>query len=162
MNKLTRTVAFAAVVAALYIALTVLSNAFGLASGPVQVRFSEALTILPVFMPGAIPGLVVGCFLSNLLTGAVWWDIVFGSAATLLGAVGTWLLRKKNRFLAPVPPIAANTLIVPFVIYYAYGSTMPLWLLFLTVFAGEFISAGILGELVYIPLKKYVSKRRDS
>ena len=76
-----------ALIAALYTALTYLINYFGLANGAIQVRISEALTILPVFTPAAIPGLFIGCLLSNLLTGAAIWDIVFGSLASLLGAV---------------------------------------------------------------------------
>ena len=70
-----------ALIAALYTALTYLINYFGLANGAIQVRISEALTILPVFTPAAIPGLFIGCLLSNLLTGAAIWDIVFGSLA---------------------------------------------------------------------------------
>jgi len=73
-----------ALIAALYTALTYLANALGLANGAVQVRFSEALTILPVFTPAAVPGLFVGCLLANLLTGAAIWDILFGSLAQRL------------------------------------------------------------------------------
>lgn len=101
-----------ALIAALYTALTYLANALGLANGAVQVRFSEALTILPVFTPAAVPGLFVGCLLSNLLTGAAIWDILFGSLATLLGAIGTYLLRRHEK-LAAAPPILANLLIIP-------------------------------------------------
>lgn len=143
----------AGLTAALYTVLTLICNAMGLASGVIQVRFSEALCILPCFTFAAVPGLFVGCLVSNLITGAAVWDIVFGSLATLLGAAGTRLLRKK-RFLASIPPIAANTLIIPFVLRYAYGAEDAMWFLFLTVFAGEFISAGILGQLLYTPLEK--------
>ena len=79
----------AAAIAALYFVLTWLASMLGLSSGAIQVRFSEALTILPFFTPAAIPGLFIGCLLSNFLTGAVVWDVVFGSIATLIGAVGT-------------------------------------------------------------------------
>lgn len=81
----------AAVIAAIYVVLTIFISAFNLASGAIQVRISEALTILPFFTPAAIPGLAIGCLLSNLLTGAAVYDVVFGSLATLLGAVGTSL-----------------------------------------------------------------------
>ena len=91
----TQKIAFGGVIAALYVVLTLIANAFGLASGAIQVRISEALTILPVFTTSAIPGLTVGCVLANLITGCAPWDVVFGSLATFLGAVGTWLLRKK-------------------------------------------------------------------
>ena len=143
----------AAIIAALYVVLTYVANALGLANGSVQVRFSEALTILPFFTPAAIPGLFVGCLLSNILTGCAIPDIIFGSIATLLGALGTYALRKKSPWLAPVAPIVANTVIVPFVLLYAYG-VQPLWLSFITVGAGEIISCGILGMLLLFALKK--------
>ena len=87
----------AALIAAMYTALTVLIAAFNLASGAVQVRLSEALTVLPVFTPAAVPGLFIGCFLSNLITGCALWDVLFGSLATLLGALGTRLSGKGIR-----------------------------------------------------------------
>lgn len=142
----------AAIIAALYVVLTYLAGMLGLASGTVQLRFSEALTILPVFTPAAIPGLFAGCILSNLFTGCALPDIAFGSLATLIGAVFTRKLRKLP-YLASVPPIVANTVIVPFVLLYAYG-IKPLWLSFLTVFAGELISCGLLGMLLYFVMKK--------
>lgn len=153
MNKRVLFIVHAAVIAALYVVLTFVANAFGLANYAVQVRFSEALTILPFFTPAAIPGLTIGCLLSNILTGCALPDIIFGTLATLIGAVFTYLLR-KNKWLAPIPPIAANTLIVPFVLLYAYG-IKPLWLSFLTVGAGEIISCGILGMLLLNLLNKY-------
>ena len=147
----------AAMIAALYVVLTFIANAFGLANYAVQVRFSEAITILPLFTPAAIPGLFAGCLISNILTGCALPDIVFGSAATLIGALGTWKLAKlfpDKRFPAPIPPIVANTVIVPFVLRYAYG-IRPLWLSFLTVGAGEIISCGILGLLLACTLNRY-------
>lgn len=141
------------IIAALYIVLTYVANALGLASGEVQVRFSEALTILPFFSVASVPGLFVGCLLSNILTGCAIPDIIFGSLATLIGAVGTRMLRKKTPWLAPLPPILANTIIVPFVLKYAYG-VEPLWFSFVTVGAGEIISCGILGMLLLFALKK--------
>lgn len=135
----------AAVIAAIYVVLTYLAQLFGLASGTIQVRLSEMLTVLPFFTPAAIPGLFIGCVLSNILTGCVIWDIIFGSLATLIGALGTYLLRKKSCYLAPLPPIIANTLIVPFVLSYAYGVPDGIPFLMLTVGAGEILSCGILG-----------------
>lgn len=146
----------AAIIAALYVVLTYLAGMLGLASGAIQIRFSEALTILPVFTPAAIPGLFAGCILSNLFTGCALPDIVFGSLATLIGAVFTRKLRKLP-YLAPVSPIVANTVIVPFVLLYAYG-IKPLWLSFLTVFAGEMISCEILGMLLYLVMKKRAAR----
>ena len=148
----------AAMIAALYVVLTFIANAFGLANYSVQVRFSEALTILPFFSPAAIPGLFIGCLISNILTGCAIPDIIFGSLATLIAAFGTWKLRGiGNVFLSPLPPILANTIIVPFVLRYAYG-IRPLWLSFLTVGAGEIISCGILGLLLAFTLNKYRSQ----
>lgn len=143
----------AAVIAALYVVLTFIANAFGLANYAIQIRFSEALTILPFFTPAAIPGLFTGCLLANILTGCALPDIMFGSIATLLGACGTYLLR-RYKWTAPLPPIAANTIIVPFIIYYAYGIS-PLWLSFITVGIGELISCGLLGMLLLHALYRY-------
>ncbi len=144
----------AALIAAVYVVLTYLANALGLANYAVQVRFSEALTILPFFTPAAIPGLFVGCLLSNILTGCALWDIIFGSLATLIGAFGTYFLR-KNKWLTPLPPIIANTLIVPFVLYYVYAIPGSIPFFMLTVGAGEVISCGILGLLLLGVLSKY-------
>ena len=150
----------AAVIAALYVVLTFVANALGLASHTIQVRFSEALCILPVFTPAAIPGLAIGCLLSNLLTGAAVYDVVFGSLATLLGAVGTYLLR-KHKFLCTLPPVIANMVIIPFVLRYGYGLVMevgghdvaiPFYML--TVGAGEVICCCILGSVLLNALAK--------
>ena len=110
----------AAMIAAIYTVLTCFISAFDLASGAVQVRISEALTILPAFTPAAIPGLFIGCLISNTVTGCLIPDIICGSLATLVGAAGSYALRKKHRILASVPPIVANTLVVPFVLKYVY------------------------------------------
>ena len=102
----------AAMIAAIYVVLTYVFAPFSF--GEVQVRISEALTILPLFTPAAIPGLFVGCLVGNILGGAILPDILFGSLATLIGAIFTYQLRGKSPFLAPLPPIAANTIVVPF------------------------------------------------
>ena len=141
----------AAMIAALYVVLTYITNLLGLASGTIQVRFSEALCILPVFTPAAIPGLFIGCLISNLITGGIIWDIIFGSIATLIGAVGTYLLR-KHKWLAPIPPILANTIIVPFVLKFAYGSEGMFAMFFVTVGAGEIIVCGIIGMILLFAL----------
>lgn len=152
MNKKVNFICQAAVIAALYVVLTFVFSSF--ASGDVQVRISEALTILPYFTPAAIPGVVVGCFLSNWLTGCVIWDILFGSLATLLGALGSYALR-KHQWLVPIPPIAANTIIVPYVLRYAYDMPNALPFMMATVGAGEFISCYILGMLLLLALKRF-------
>ena len=150
----TRFLTQSGVIAAVYVLLTMLAAALGLDSGAIQLRLSEALTILPVFTPAAVPGLFIGCLLSNLLAGGVIWDVIFGSLATLLGAVGTRLLR-KNRWLACLPPILANVLIIPFVLTYAYGipGGIP-WFMF-TVGMGEVLSCGLLGQLLWSTLDKH-------
>ena len=150
-NKSTMFLVQAAAIGAIYVVLTLLFAP--LSYGEVQIRFSEALTILPYFTPAAIPGLFVGCILSNLLGGAIPVDIVFGSVATLIGAVFTYKLR-SNKGLAPVPPIVANTLIVPVVLYYGYGVNLPIPLMMLTVGAGEVISCGVFGMIILTALSK--------
>lgn len=141
-------------VAALYVALTLIASVMGLASGQIQLRLSEALTILPCFFPAAVPGLFVGCLLANLLTGCVLWDVAVGSLATLLGALGTRLLR-KSRWLAVLPPIVSNILLVPPVLAWAYGVEESIPFLMLTVGLGEVLSCGVLGELMYSALDKH-------
>ena len=142
-----------AMIAALYVVLTFIANLAGLASGVIQVRLSEALTILPVFTAAAVPGLAVGCVLANLLTGCAIWDVVFGSLATLIGAVGTRILRKKSPVLAVLPPILSNIIIVPLVLQRVYGVEDAYWYLAMTVGAGEIISCGVLGLLLDRSLK---------
>ena len=155
MNQKVKLITQAATIAALYVVLTLLANALGLANYAVQVRFSEALTILPFFTPAAIPGLFVGCLLSNFLCGSILWDIVFGSLATLIGAVGTYLIRKKlPDWCACIPPIVANTIIIPFILAYAYKFEGGVPFFMLTVGAGEVISCGLLGTILLKVLKK--------
>lgn len=155
-NKHAWYVTQAAMIAAIYVVLTYLMNLLGLASGAIQVRLSEALCILPVFTPAAIPGLFVGCLLSNALTGAVIWDVIFGSLATLIGAVGTYLLR-HTKFVCTLPPVAANTLIVPLILKWCYGLGDAVWYLMVTVGIGEGISVCVMGMM----LKQALWKRRN-
>ena len=150
----TKDLAVAGLIAALYVLLTYLVNLFGLASGVIQVRLSEALTILPVFTGAAVPGLFIGCLLANILTGCALWDIVFGSLATLAGAIGTYYVGRKIPALGPVFPIVANCIVVPPVLMYVYGAEDAYWFLVMTVGIGEIISCGVLGWLLYQVLKK--------
>ena len=153
-NKKVQFIVQAAFIAAIYVILTYFISAFQLASGAIQIRISEALTILPYFTPAAIPGLWIGCFLSNLLTGCLPMDVVFGSLATLLGAVGTYLLR-KNKWLAPIPPGVFNTIIVPYVLAFVYGAEGSIPFFMLTVGAGELVSCYILGNILLNALRPY-------
>ena len=152
-----------AMIAALYVVLSFVSNAFGLASGAIQIRISEALTILPFFTPAAIPGVTIGCLLFNLLSGAAILDVIFGAIATLLGALLTYVIGKQAkkikwmRFLLPIPPILSNAFIVPWVLKTAYGLSDAYWYLFFTVGLGEVISCGVLGMILLfalIPVQK--------
>ena len=145
-NKTVQRTAMAGVIAALYVGLGFL--VLNLASGVIQLRFAEVLTVMPVFTAAGIPGVTIGCFLFNLLSGAAVGDVIFGTLATLIGAVGTRLLRKKSPYLAVLPPIIANMLIVPFVLRYCYGMEDAIWFMMLTVGAGEIIAAGILALLL--------------
>ena len=142
-----------AVIAALYVVLTLVFAPISFKE--VQVRIAEMLTILPYFTTAAIPGLLVGCLIANIMGGAIIWDIIFGSLATLIGAFFTWKLRNAHPFLAPVPPILSNTIIVPFVLRYAYGILLPIPFMMLTVGIGEVISCGVLGLLLYYGLRRY-------
>ena len=110
----TRYLTRGALIAALYVGLSYVSTIFGLSSGAIQFRISEALCILPIFMPEAIPGLFIGCILSNIIAGCVLWDIVFGSIATLIGAVGAYALRnlpRKFKWAATLPNLISNIVI---------------------------------------------------
>ena len=142
-------------IAALYVLLTEISALLGISSGVIQFRLSEMFAVLPIFTPAAIPGVFIGCMISNIITGGVFWDVIFGSLASLLGAWGAWALRKKSVYLVPVPTILANMIIVPFVLRYAYGAEGSIPFFMLTVGLGEFVCAGILGVFLAKTLKKY-------
>lgn len=164
MKKKILYITHASAIAAVYVILTLIANALGLANYAIQVRFSEALTILPFFTTAAIPGLFVGCILANILTGALPFDVVFGSLATLIGAIGTYFLcgkaqaslqdNKIKKFLAPLPPIISNTLIIPFVLAYVYEFEGSIPYFMLTVGIGEIISCGILGLILLEALRR--------
>ena len=141
------------IIAALYVVLTLITSLVGLASGAVQIRISEMLCILPVFLPEAIPGLTLGCLIANLTSGGLAaLDIIFGTLATLIGAIGAYLLRRlppKFIWVATLPNIIANTLILPPVIIYAYGSEESYLFITLSIFISQLISAGLGGFALY-------------
>ena len=155
-NKKVLFLTHAAMIAAIYVVLTLVFQAISF--GEIQVRIAEALTILPAFTPAAIPGLFIGCIIGNIFGGSILPDIIFGSLATLVGARFTYLLRKQNKYLAPLPPIISNTVIVPFVLRYAYGFNLPIAFMMLTVGIGEVVSCGILGMILYSSLAKHRHK----
>ena len=146
----------ASMIAAIYTALTLALSP--VSYGPVQFRISEALCILPYFTPAAVPGLFLGCLISNGIGAAmgttVALDMIFGSLATLIGALGSRAVRKK-RWLVCIPPILSNTIIVPWVLRYAYGVVLPIPFLMLTVGIGEVVSCGILGNFLISVLGRY-------
>lgn len=152
----TRKMTRGALVAALYVGLCYVSTVFGLSSGAIQFRIAEVLCILPIFIPEAIPGLFIGCILSNIISGCVLWDIVFGSIATLLGALGAYMLRgvpERWKWVATLPTLVANAIIVPFILMYAYGVEGGFLLLSLSVGIGEAVCAVIGGTVLYYSVK---------
>lgn len=157
----TRFIAEAGIIAALYAVLTLVFAP--ISYGEIQVRISEVLCVLPFFTPSAVPGLFIGCLVSNLLSikGMIWADVVFGTLATLVGAIGAYLvgnLKVKGAiFLAPLPNVIANTIAVPLVIKYGYGSDFALPLVALFVFIGEVIACVVLG----IPFGLAIGKIKD-
>ena len=163
MNKDVRFLTRVAVIAACYVVVTVAFAPIGF--GEIQLRVSEALTILPIFTPAAIPGLFIGCLLGNILGGAVLPDVIFGSLATLIGAAGTYFVGMTLKTgdnpikiaTATIPPILANAIIIPFVLKYAYGSPMPIPLMMLTVGIGEVLGCGVLGTVLGVFLKHHES-----
>lgn len=142
----------AAVIAAVYATLTIMLLPFSY--GVMQVRVSEALTILPYFTPAAIPGLFVGCLVSNMVGPYGLLDMVLGSSATLIAAFFSFLLRKRP-LLVPLPPVIANGIIIGSMLYYAYAVPMPLIACILWVALGELISCYVVGYPLLRLLKKY-------
>ena len=170
MNKSfnVKTLTMGGAIAALYVVLTWVSKLLGLDSHAIQLRLSEALTILPVFTFAAVPGLTLGCLLANITVGCMPGDVVLGTLATLLGAIGTRLLRKHVE-IAWLPPVISNMLIVPFVLIYGYmipdvSITIPFTKttlaasgyvpIMITVGIGEVLACGWLGLLLHKTLQK--------
>ena len=151
MRLSTKSLCLTAIIAALYAAITLLFQAISF--GAVQFRLSEAMTLLPVLLPQAVPGLAIGCLLGNLVAGANLYDVIFGTLATLLGAMATRRLR-ANAWLAALPPVIFNAVIVGLVLTYAYGVDA-LWLNRLAVGAGEAVVCYALG----VPAVKLLEKR---
>ena len=161
MKNRTVMLAQAGLIAAVYTALTMLIQP--LSFGAMQLRVSELLTVLPVYMPAAIPGLTVGCFLSNLIglsagaNPAGGWDLLFGTAATGLAAWLTYAWRRvrvKNvPLLSTLPPVVLNALIVGTELYIVYGG-MPWWLHVTWVAAGQLAACTVGGCILAWTLEK--------
>lgn len=167
-SKRTLFVVKAGVIAAVYVVLTLISTMFGLSSGVIQVRISEALSFLPFITGSAVPGLTVGCLISNMLSGGVPQDIILGTVATFLGALGARIIGKtaKNHrntaiYLSTLPNVVFNTLIIPWVLKLAYGAEQAVWLMMITVGIGEFIACVLLGSIVITAFKSKFRLLKD-
>ena len=155
----TRYLCQAAMIAALYFVLTWLSATLGLDSKTPQCRLGEALAVLPLFMPAAVPGLGIGCFIANVCFSPMPADWIFGTLATLLGAIACRMIGRVwhsfsffNLFSATLPNVVANTVIVPFILQYAYGIPDGYWLLLISVGAGEVVSGIVLGMILALAI----------
>lgn len=161
----TRQLATAGIIAAIYTVLSLFASVFGIAYGPIQCRFSEALTVLPFLMPEAIPGLFIGCLVTNLMSTVGPLDIIFGSLATLIAAV--WTRKMPNKWLAPLPPVLCNAVIIGAMIaWYEVGFTSAFWASFafnaFTVGLGEAIACYVLGLLLLQVMEKIPTLRRPA
>ena len=153
----TRKIAYGAVIAALYVALTVVFAPISF--GAIQIRVAEVLIIMPLFTGAAVPGLFIGCLLANIMGGAIIWDVIFGSIATLTGAALGYALR-KNRWLVPIPTVVANSIAVPLILKYGYRLDLPLGLEVIYVAVGEISGCYVLGELLASALLRYKTFRK--
>lgn len=153
---------FGAIIASIYIVLTIISNLFGLASSVIQFRLSESLYIFSSFGMYNVIGLSIGCLLSNILIGANVFDVIFGTVATIIGALGTYYISKKNKKLMCVPPILSNMIIIPLILRYCYSLPNTYLYFMLTVGIGEVVTCGILGTFLYKGIEgkiKWIEKK---
>ena len=141
------------IIAAVYVALTLVFYPIGY--GLSQLRVSEALCVLPYFTPAAVPGLFLGCIIANLFGGFGLIDIVCGSLATLLAAL--WTYKIRNKFLAPLPAVLLNAVIVGFEL--SYLMHLPFWQTAPAVLAGQAVSCYVLGLPLLLALEKLQQKR---
>lgn len=144
-------------IAALYTVFTLISGAMGLAGGVIQFRISEAFCILGVFTPTAIPGVAVGCLISNFLVGGAFWDVILGSLASLIGMLGVRALRRFP-YISPLPYVAANVIIVPQVLHFVYNAEGTIPYFMLTVGIGEVVCAWVGGALIYAAVYCHADK----
>ena len=161
----TRQLATAGIIAAVYTVMSMCASVFGIAYGPIQCRFSEALTVLPFILPEAIPGLFIGCLVTNLMSTVGPLDIIFGSLATLIAAL--WTRRMPNKWLAPLPPVVCNAIIIGAMIaWYEVGFTGAFGASFafnaFTVGVGEAIACYVLGLLLLQVMERVPALRRLS
>lgn len=150
--KSVRFITEAAIIAGMYAALTIFFAP--ISSGQIQVRFAEALTILPFFTSAAVPGLFVGCLIANIFVGEGIYDIVLGPLATLLAAFMTW--KMPSKYLAPLPPIIINAVYVGVLLYYI--ASLPIIATIGFVAIGETVACYALGYPLLLLLKKHSEK----
>ena len=165
----TRYLCQAAMVAALYFLLTWLSAILGLDSKTPQCRLGEALAVLPLFMPSAVPGLGIGCLIANIYFSPLPADWIFGTLATLLGAIVCRLIGRvwhsysfSNLVVATLPNAVANTVIVPFILQYAYGVPEGYWLLLTSVGLGEVVSGVVFGTILALAIPQIIKRKLSS
>ena len=151
----TRFIAQAGIIAAIYVALVLLFAPISF--NVIQFRIAEALAILPYFTPAGIPGVTIGCLIGNLIGMGEPLDIIFGTLATLIGAFGSYALR-RNKGLVPIPPILSNTIIIPWVLRFAYGVPDAIPYLMLTVGIGEVLAIYVLGMILLLTLERLPKK----
>ena len=160
MKKNTRFLAQAGMIAAIYTALTLISAMFGLASGAIQIRISEMLCVLPIYTAAAIPGVTVGCLISNIICGGTVYDIIFGTLATLIGVLIAYFIRRLP-YLASLPTILSNAIIIPVVLIVSGVGGWNMFPYFAaTVGLGEIIACGVLGTVLVVYMEKHPSARK--
>ena len=152
-NSPVLTLVYGAAIAAIYVVLTMVF--LPISFGPIQFRISELLCVLPYFTPAAIPGLFIGCLIANALGGGILLDVLAGSLTTLAAAYLTWMLRGKSKFLASVPPVVLNAIVIPWVLKFGYGEPLPIPFLMVTVGLGEILTASIMGTVLLCVLARY-------
>ncbi len=146
------------IIAALYAGITIAEQfTVGMTKDIIQVRLSDALTVLPVFTPAAIPGLFVGCLTANYAIGCQTYDVIFGSLATLVGAIGTYLIR-KHKFMAPVPPVIVTMITVPLLFTYVYRYEDSFWYYVIAIGVGQLIACGVFGIALMLGLEDHKEK----
>ncbi len=149
----------AATISAIYVALSWIFAPISFGHNLFQFRISEALTVLPLFTPAAIPGLFLGCALSNLLIGGLGViDLVLGSAATLTAAVLSYILRKKNKLISLAPPVIINALVVGTYLNYLISPEINVLINIGWVFLGQVVSCYFLGLPLCSAIEKYAKK----
>ena len=161
MKTRVKQMTYSSMIGAIYFILCFFQQDF--ASGAIQCRLSEGLTLLPLFFPEAILGVTIGCLIWNIMHGVLY-DVIFGTLATLIACIITYLIGKliKNDFLRIIlgglPPILINALVIPLVILFGYGETLSYGYLFLTIGLGQLIAVYVVGTIVYFPLKEILKR----